>query len=416
MSRRRVDGVEVDVKISTQVEDLLDDGAIHANAQDYDGRRPLHLAAGEEHLEVVTLLLSRGADPGVRDRWGHAPLDGCSHDGPCEQALIKAGSPPRRMDGSQASGRGDQTPRDGGCEFITDPQDVELLERLGGGSFGLVYRATWRGTPVAAKCLRATAGNSEDEALALKDFHNEATVLFRLRHPNIATLLAYSDAPGKEILVSELMRGSVLDRLRVLGDGRYLQKPKALRWATELCRGMAYLHSRRPPVLHRDLKPGNLLLDSNDSIKITDFGLATIRVASTESKSPGPDQPEDLTGTTGSFRFMAPEVASSKPYGRPVDVYSFAMILYNLYASEPPWRGESGESAARHGIRGERPNLPRSWDQKVVDLIRNCWAHEPAARPSFSAILDLLDELTSAGLVEQDTAVVPSAKQCCVVS
>ena len=130
---------------------------------------------------------------------------GC-HDGPCEQALVKAGAPPRRMDGSQG---GDQTPRDGGCEFITDPQDVELLERLGGGSFGVVYRATWRGTPVAAKCLRATvlicvaiklprrnhwlistqAGNSEDEALALKDFHNEATVLFRLRHPNIATLL-----------------------------------------------------------------------------------------------------------------------------------------------------------------------------------------------------------------------------------
>ena len=155
--------------ISTQVEDLLDDGAIHANAQDYDGRRPLHLAAGEEHLEVVTLLLSRGADPGVRDRWGHAPLDGCSHDGACEKALIKAGSPPRRMDGSQASGRGDQTPRDGGCEFITDPQDVELLERLGGGSFGVVYRATWRGTPVAAKCLRATAGNCVAHQLQAPD-------------------------------------------------------------------------------------------------------------------------------------------------------------------------------------------------------------------------------------------------------
>ena len=105
---------------------MLDDGAIHANAQDYDGRRPLHLAAGEEHLEVVTLLLSRGADPGVRDRWGHAPLDGCSHDGPCEQALIKAGSPPRRMDGSQASGRGDQTPRDGGCVFLCGNRRVSL--------------------------------------------------------------------------------------------------------------------------------------------------------------------------------------------------------------------------------------------------------------------------------------------------
>ena len=73
------------------------------------------------------------------------------------------------------------------------------------------------------------------------------------------------------------------------------------------------------------------------------------------------------------------------------------------------------ESAARHGIRGERPNLPRSWDQKVVDLIRNCWAHEPAARPSFLAILDLLDELASAGLVELDKAGVGGA-WCCVVS
>ena len=222
------------------MEDLLDDGAIHANAQDYDGRRPLHLAAGEEHLEVVTLLLSRGADPGVRDRWGHAPLDGCSHDGPCEQALIKAGSPPRRMDGSKQEG--DQTPRMVVANLLRTP-GRRAPRAVGRRVLRRCVSGDWRGTPVAAKCLRATAGNSEDEALALKDFHNEATVLFRLRHPNIATLLAYSDAPGKEILVSELMRGSVLDRLRVLGDGRYLQKPKALRWATELCRGMAYLHS-----------------------------------------------------------------------------------------------------------------------------------------------------------------------------
>ena len=99
-----------------------------------------------------------------------------------------------------------------------------------------------------------------------------------------------------------------------------------------------------------------------------------------------------------------------------VDGVRFHAVDATRSVHTAPWRGESGESAARHGIRGERPNLPRSWDQKVVDLIRNCWAHEPAARPSFLAILDLLDELASAGLVEQDTAVVPSAKACCVVS
>ena len=142
-----------------QVEDLLDDGAIHANAQDYDGRRPLHLAAGEEHLEVVTLLLSRGADPGVRDRWGHAPLDGCSHDGPCEQALVKAGSPPRRMDGSQASGRGDQTPRDGGCVILCGNQILRRvlilrvsLHAIDATSAWLISTQSSNGADVASRC------------------------------------------------------------------------------------------------------------------------------------------------------------------------------------------------------------------------------------------------------------------------
>ena len=140
--------------ISTQVEDLLDDGAIHANAQDYDGRRPLHLAAGEEHLEVVTLLLSRGADPGVRDRWGHAPLDGCSHDGPCEKALMEAGAPPRRMDGSQASGRGDQTPRDGGCDFMCGNQ---ILRRV------LMHLTHWLiSTQASSSPTRRTSSSSND--------------------------------------------------------------------------------------------------------------------------------------------------------------------------------------------------------------------------------------------------------------
>ena len=100
---------------------------------------------------------------------------------------------------------------------------------------------------------------------------------------------------------------------------------------------------------------------------------------------------QDLTGATGSYRFMAPEVALSKPYGRPVDVYSFAMILYNVYDSVAPWYGETGKAAAKHAIRGERPPIPRDWDSKIGELLRLCWAHEPFERPSFAAVLDLFD-------------------------
>ena len=149
-------------------------------------------------------------------------------------------------------------------------------------------------------------------------------------------------------------------------------------------------------------RAGNLLLDSNDSIKITDFGLATIRVASTETKSPGPETPEDLTGTTGSFRFMAPEVASSKPYGRPVDVYSFAMILYNVMDGHAPFWLDTPQLAAVKAFKGERPNIPRSWDANIAKMMRLCWAHEPRERPSFPAVLDLFTDAFKSGVVIED--------------
>ena len=210
--------------------------------------------------------------------------------------------------------------------------------------------------------------------------------------------------------------------------------PRALRWATEIARGMAYLHSCKPPVLHRDLKPGNLLLDGSGSCRISDFGLATFR-ADNRASSPdgGPGESfSDLTGATGSYRFMAPEVALSKPYGRPVDVYSFAMILYNVYDSVAPWYGETGKAAAKHAIRGERPPIPRDWDSKIGELLRLCWAHEPFERPSFAAVLDLFDAARDAGVdVEAPPGLgsppaaaartlpgpdaTPAAKPCCVV-
>jgi len=297
-----------------------------------------------------------------------------------------------------------------------DPGEVRLLDKLGEGSFGAVYRAAWQGTPVAAKVLRPKEKLSpEDRALALKDFRIEVTLLARLRHPNICNLLAYSDSPGKEILVSELLRGSVLDALRLESA---LPRPRALRWAEELARGMAYLHSRSPPVLHRDLKPGNLLLDAAGSVKIADFGLATIRPQATAASGPG-DAAADLTGTTGSYRFMAPEVAANQPYGRPVDVYSFAMILYNCYGGVAPWHEERAEVAAQRACKGERPQLPRAWDESVFVLIRSCWAQDPVSRPSFDAVLEMLDEARKKGTVIEAVGAAPlngAPQPCCVVS
>ena len=157
-------------------------------------------------------------------------------------------------------------------------------------------------------------------------------------------------------MISELMRCSLLDVFKAHRiQGTSLSKKKQLRYAIELVKGMNYLHTCRPPILHRDLKPANLLLDFKDTLKISDFGLAKLR--------PNKDIEGDtfvMTGETGSYRFMAPEVFRHEIYDETVDVYSFAMILYNLLAGHAPWPQMNGVKAVQAAaIEGSRPMVPR---------------------------------------------------------
>jgi serine/threonine protein kinase len=146
-------------------------------------------------------------------------------------------------------------------------------------------------------------------------------------------------------------------------------------------------------VLHRDLKPANLLLDFSDNLKISDFGLAKFRPAKAANDA-DEDQAYAMTGETGSFRFMAPEVFRHEQYGRPVDVYSFAMILYYMLEGAPPWPDLDGVAAVRAAaLKHERPPIPRHWDLSLQELLRSAWADEPRARPSFAAVLEILENV-----------------------
>ena len=131
--------------------------------------------------------------------------------------------------------------------------DIQLLDRLGGGSFGDVYRAMWKQTPVAAKSLKRLTTDHERN-IALTDFQVEYSILQNLRHPNICLMLGFSTEPGKEVLLQELMTCSLYDVLRT---ARMHDKPiprrRALRYALELARGKSQLRT-----LHREtshLKP-----------------------------------------------------------------------------------------------------------------------------------------------------------------
>lgn len=231
-------------------------------------------------------------------------------------------------------------------------------------------------------------------------------------------------------MISELMRCSLLDVLKThTASGTPFSLQRSLRYAIQFATGMVYLHTHKPPILHRDLKPANLLLDFADTLKVllpsrplapvltppalgqclalqrgprltlaprvqvSDFGLAKLRPSpQTQTASTADEyQPYVMTGETGSYRFMAPEVFRHEAYGRPVDVYSFSLILYYMLDGGPPWPELDGMRAVRAAAMGqERPPVPRHWDAKLSQLLRAAWADDPHVRPSFTAVLEEL--------------------------
>lgn len=191
-------------------------------------------------------------------------------------------------------------------------------------------------------------------------------------------------------MISELMKCSLLDIFKAnIIQGTRLPKKTQIVYAQQLAQGMNYLHTCKPPVIHRDLKPANLLIDHSGVLKISDFGLAKLRP---EPKEGEVDQ-FVMTGETGSYRFMAVEVYRHEEYTETVDVYSYAMILYYLLAGRPPWATMNGLTAVkRAAFDGDRPNIPRDWDERLSRLLQQCWDENPRARPPFSKVLEVLDE------------------------
>ena len=142
---------------------------------------------------------------------------------------------------------------------------------------------------------------------------------------------------------------------------------------------MIYLHNCN--IIFRDLKPNNCGYDMNGVFKLFDFGLAT-------ALPPGRNNYFDeyhLTGHTGSRRYMAPEVFQCAPYGKPADVFSFAILLWELLSLKTPFEAETMESHAKkvYGYRKLRPQIKLHWPKMLQQLICECWSADASNRPPF---------------------------------
>ncbi|KAK4418636.1 Integrin-linked protein kinase [Sesamum alatum] len=299
---------------------------VNTNLADYDKRTALHLASCEGCTEIVILLLERGADVNSMDRWGRTPL-------------------------SDARSFGHQ-------------EICKILEAHGGtdpGAYGEVYLVKWRGTEVAAKTIRSSIASNN---IVKDNFLKELALWQKLRHPNIVQFLGVLNHPDRLIFLTEYLRnGSLYDILQKKGR---LDPLTAVAYALDIARGMNYLHQHKPhAIIHRDLTPRNVLQSEAGRLKVTDFGLSKI--------AQGKDVGYKMTGGTGSYRYMAPEVYRRESYGKSVDVFSFALIVHEMFQGGPSNRGEDPEELAdKRAYEDLRPHLPSIvYPEPVKKLLRD---------------------------------------------
>ncbi len=242
-----------------------------------------------------------------------------------------------------------------------------LLERIGSGGMGTVYRAF-------DERLHREVAVKEIDAVEPERVLREAQAAARLNHPGIVTLYELGERDGRALLVSELVPGATLARLQATGA---LSDRDLGAIGADLCEALAHAHARG--VVHRDVKPQNVIVcdeaPGGRRAKLMDFGIARVAGAPTLTAD------GEVVGT---LAYMSPEQAEGEVAGPPSDVYSMALTMYECWAGENPVAGSSPADTARRigngvpALRDYRPDLAAS----LTETIDACLDPDPELRPT----------------------------------
>jgi len=259
--------------------------------------------------------------------------------------------------------------------------DYELLEEIGRGGQGVVYRAHQKSLnrTVALKVILVGPWATAH----LKRFRREAEAAASLNHPFIVAIHEVGERDGFCYFSMDFVEGGQLDEV-------VKQEPMAIRQAAELIAKVARTvhHAHEHGILHRDIKPGNILLDKNGEPHLTDFGLA--RIVETESTV---TQTLDVLGTPS---YMAPEQAAGEhtKLSAATDVYGLGAVLYQLLTGQPPFAGGRTYETIRL-LRDTEPRQPRLWNRKIdrelSTICLKCLEKDPKGR--YSSALALAEDL-----------------------
>lgn len=291
-------------------------------------------------------------------------------------------------------------------QFHLSLTDVDFQEAIGSGSFGKVYKGTYRGKIVAIKRYRAVAFGSKSE---VDMFCREVSILSKLQHPNVINFVgACLDDPSQFAIITEfLVNGSLFSLLHE--QKRVLEMALRLNIGIDVARGMRYLHElAKRPVIHRDLNSHNILLHEDGHAVVADFG---------ESRFMAQHDDENMTKQPGNLRWMAPEIFTQcGRYDRKADVFSYALCIWELHAAELPFAHlKPAAAAAEMAYKRGRPPLPPhptvQFPAHILYMITSAWHHDPKSRPAFADILPNIEKYASP--VKSPNGVPPSNTADC---
>lgn len=298
--------------------------------------------------------------------------------------------------------------------FLINYHQIKFGRILGRGACATVYEGTWMHIPVAVKVFNDGSGEAAsmerlstlDEEIRktiVGDYVEEFWLLLQIRHPNCLLYMGICFEPVVCIVTELFTGGSVASFLHGPNARKFLPT-KAIEMICCVARGMYYLHASTPPILHRDLKASNILINRLVShCVICDFGLSSqfVSEASGLSADGSRFNPDDgRVSGVGTPYTMAPEVMQRQPYTPAADVYSFGVVMYEMYTSRFPYPKLKPGQLMYSVSAGQRPNFfeEDNVPPTLRALIERCWAHEPKDRPTFE---DILKELTSPKLIAE---------------
>ena len=259
---------------------------------------------------------------------------------------------------------------------------ITLGKEIGVGGYGLVHRAEWNGEEVAVKVLKQSVSWAGD-------FAQEAASLFRLRHPRIVLSMGLCITSPLAIITEYMAGGSLRSRLAEPIKISLTQRVLIL---LDVAKAVNYLHMLKPPMAHRDISSGNVLLDEHGRAKLSDFGLSSLLYVRGDTE----------VQTQGSCRWLSPEALHLRIQELEADIYAFGVLMWEVWTADIPYR-ELNDAEVIEGVGFRRfppqfgnsqgllrPPVPADMVEPYANLMQSCWEEVPTDR---KIAIEIVEEL-----------------------